>query len=150
MSRRQTSLRALYDRLNARLFDGMLPVYSVRRAKCLRNTEYCDGFCEPSRKLIVLQSGMSRNKERRVLLHEMCHVAALGGAHGPQFEAQLRRLVARGERWARAEIRLYRESRWVPILDELERLDERWSRALSLRQKRVLVSRAEYLVSRLK
>lgn len=42
---------------------------------------------------------------RPTLLHEMCHIGALG--HGRLFRAKLRRLARRGERWAQEERAYY-------------------------------------------
>jgi hypothetical protein len=56
--------------------------------------------------------------ERRVLLHEMCHVAtedealSRGLGHGPEWRAEMYRLAReRGESWAEREAQRYERPR---------------------------------------
>lgn len=109
-----TDLDALFDRLNAGLFDGRLPKYRV--CTCTpRNGER--GFIDENARTIWICTSQDL---RETLLHEMCHIGALG--HGRPFRNRLRHLIRRGETWAQAERAYYvraelgmRADRWISL-----------------------------------
>jgi len=94
-----TDLDALFDHLNANLFDGRLPKYRVRRCTP-RNEER--GFIEEEARTIWI---CTPREVRETLLHEMCHIGTAG--HRRAFRAQLRHLARQGERWAQTERAYY-------------------------------------------
>ena len=94
-----TDLDALFDHLNADLFDGRLPKYRVRR--CAPRTGE-RGFIEDEARTIWI---CAPRETRETLLHEMCHIGTPG--HGRRFRAKLRHLARRGETWAQAERAYY-------------------------------------------
>ncbi len=94
-----TDLDALFDRLNADLFDGRLPKYRVRR--CAPRTGE-RGFIEEEARTIWI---CTPREVRETLLHEMCHIGTVG--HGRAFRARLRHLARQGERWAQTERAYY-------------------------------------------
>ena len=94
-----TDLDALFDRLNAGLFEGLLPKYRVQ--KCTpRNGER--GFIDEEARTIWICTSQDL---RETLLHEMCHIGALG--HGRPFRNRLKLLAHRGETWAQVERAYY-------------------------------------------
>jgi hypothetical protein len=92
-------LDALFDRLNADLFDGRLPKYRVRRCTP-RNEER--GLIEEEARTIWI---CTTREVRETLLHEMCRIGIVG--HRRAFRARLRRLARQGEKWAQAERAYY-------------------------------------------
>lgn len=112
-ARNAGTLEGLYDELNVELFRGKLPRAVVRwvpweKIGPYHGTTHVFSALGPS---IWVNEGMPGvvprprgAKLRRILLHEMCHVAAPGsGDYEKKFLAQLKRLAARGERWAERE-----------------------------------------------
>jgi hypothetical protein len=119
-------LRPLFQQFNSHFFSNRLPEYEVRvealiAGKTLilfRDGKYhrlpegndLHGLCLAEEQRIYIDSRCSElNDEfvREVLLHEMCHASIWQNAsgvpsdsHGPEFIAELRRLVAVGEAWA--------------------------------------------------
>jgi len=94
-----TDLDALFDRLNAGLFEGLLPKYRVQ--KCTpRNGER--GFIAEEALTIWICTSQDL---RETLLHEMCHIGTAG--HRRAFRARLRHLARQGERWAQTERAYY-------------------------------------------
>ena len=94
-----TDLDALFDRLNADLFDGRLPKYRVRR--CAPRTGE-RGFIEEEARTIWI---CTPREVRETLLHEMCHIGTPG--HGRRFRAKLKQLARSGEKWAEEERACY-------------------------------------------
>ncbi len=94
-----TDLDALFDHLNADLFDGRLPKYRVRR--CTPRTGE-RGFIQEEARTIWI---CTPRQIRETLLHEMCHIGTAG--HGRAFRARLRHLARQGERWAQTERAYY-------------------------------------------
>ena len=94
-----TDLDALFDHLNADLFDGRLPKCRVRRCTP-RNGER--GFIDEKARTIWICTSQD---PRETLLHEMCHIGTPG--HGRRFRTKLRHLAQRGETWAQAERAYY-------------------------------------------
>jgi hypothetical protein len=108
------NLTALYNVLNRTHFQGALPRYRVRREPLPPGPREPGasveaGHCWSNRALIVIGYGLSPRQERRILLHEMAHVATLESLqpHGPAFQRELLRLADLGERWARQEAGAY-------------------------------------------
>jgi len=95
-----------FDELNRAFFRGRLPRYRVRRCsqrtmRALLHASGCDcqGHCDDERRLISIVKGLSPSDERRVLLHEMCHIGT-PGAHGKPWQRKMARLAQFGEGWA--------------------------------------------------
>jgi hypothetical protein len=152
LHRRGPPIQGLFDQLNVEFFDGRIAPCAVRRAHHLARTHGCDGLFEPHRRQILIQSGLSPQSERRVLLHEMCHARLSSHhGHGRPFLAQLRRLGRRGERWALREAERYVRDPWLHIIDSLDSLDYHWHRLPSSASNRrqSLLKRAERLLARL-
>ena len=84
-----TDLDALFDHLNADLFDGRLPKCQVRR--CAPRTGE-RGFIQGETRTIWI---CTPRETRETLLHEMCHMGTPG--HGRRFRTKLRHLARRGE-----------------------------------------------------
>jgi len=106
-----TDLDALFDRLNADLFDGRLPKYRVRR--CAPRTGE-RGFIEEEARTIWI---CTPREVRETLLHEMCHIGTPG--HGRRFRAKLKQLARSGEKWAEEERACY-------LRAELSMTTEHW------------------------
>jgi hypothetical protein len=139
--------------LNTEFFDGRIAPCAVRRSFVLARAHGCDGWYEPAHHRIVIQSGLSLQTERRVLIHEMCHarLPAYRG-HGGPFLDQLRRLARRGERWALDEADWYVHDPWLRIVDELDDLDHQWHAlppSASLQWRASLLARADRLLEKL-
>jgi len=149
---RRIPLQRLFDQLNAEFFDGLIAPCAVRRAPHLARTHGCDGFFEPQRRNILVQSGLHPQSERRVLLHEMCHARlSRHHGHGRPFLAQLRRLGQRGERWALREADRYVHDPWLQLIDGLDNLDYHWHRLppSAAARRQLLLKKAEKLLARL-
>ena|SRR6266446_2936686 len=108
--KQQGNLTTLYNGLNRTHFHNALPRYRVRREpmKPLDSgpaNAFEAGHCWSHQHLIVIGYGLSPHQERRVLLHEMAHVATPENlpVHDRAFQLELRRLADLGERWARQE-----------------------------------------------
>ena len=95
----ESDLDALFDEMNASLFEERLPKYRVRWC-APTNGEH--GFIDNEARTIWI---CNPSDLRKTLLHEMCHIGTVG--HGRLFRAKLRRLARRGERWAQAERAYY-------------------------------------------
>jgi len=150
---RRTVLERLFDDLNTNLFDGRIAPCAVRRASYLARRHGCDGLYEPSRRQILIQTGLSPHIERRVLIHEMCHAKLPADyGHGSAFLSELRRLARRGEAWATREAQRYATDPWLRIVDALDHLDYEWHalpRSASTRARSLILARAERLLARL-
>lgn len=97
-------LRALFDDLNRRDFDGELPRRSIQ--KSLRGAP--DAFYDPFTETIRLAVGLKGEHLRRALLHAMIHLKT-GGAHDDCFFRELRRIALLGEPAAKLECAMYDE-----------------------------------------
>jgi len=106
MKRRRRGLNGLFDELNERYFEGCLPRYRVSIVKDLGGK---DGEYIPERRLIRIGRGHDGETIRKILLHEMCHVAT-GPSHGKRFIGCLLRLAEQGERWAEEEAEKIQET----------------------------------------
>ena len=152
-SRSRTVLERLFDHLNSELFNGRIAACAVRRAPYLARLYGCDGLYEPSRHRILIQSGLSRAMERRVLIHEMCHASLpTHHGHGRPFLAELRRVGRRGEHWALREATRYATDPWLTVVDALDDLDHQWHalpRSAPSRSRAAILTRAERLLARL-
>jgi hypothetical protein len=105
--RMDTGLDQLFDRLNRDFFERRLAKHRVR-TRISRSGER--GFLDEAGQTIWICAGADL---RSTLLHEMCHIGTPG--HGRAFRAKLKRLAARGERWAHAERAYYlRKERGIP------------------------------------
>ncbi len=91
----QRRLQRLYDRYNAKYWDGALPTHAVVLGPC-----DALGRCDPRRKLVTIDAAIHRSDRavRSTLLHEMCHVATGQGGHDSHFLEELERLLADGAR----------------------------------------------------
>jgi len=150
---RRTALERLFDDLNTELFDGRIAQCAVRRASYLARRHGCDGLYAPSRRQILIQTGLSAPTERRVLIHEMCHAKLSADfGHGSAFLSELRRLGRRGETWAFREAARYANDPWLRVVDALDDLDHQWHalpRSASTRARSLIIDRAERLLARL-
>jgi hypothetical protein len=100
---KKTEPSALYDELNARHWAGRLP-----RCRVLRRARLTAlGTYRRATRTIVLLTSLAADRLRRVMLHEMCHVATHDehDPHGARWLAELARLAAAGEPLAREEAR---------------------------------------------
>jgi hypothetical protein len=142
---RRRPLRGLYQTLNRDYFENRLPAYRVVRHSFeapRRTTRFYAGevvpvarlhpdlcalnmgLCDSATRTIYIWDQLDPDGERRVLLHEMCHVAARRGGHGPAFLAQLQRLAERGETWAATQHQRYAEI-WQRVGAEVGEEEER-------------------------
>jgi hypothetical protein len=119
---RKQSLTALYDALNSQFFDGRLPRYRVRRRTPRWYGEL--GECDDGSRTIFVAPNLNAEEERRVLLHEMCHIETPG--HGARFRTKLKRLARMGEKWAESERLQYEEACRValPLTAEIKHIIE--------------------------
>jgi len=120
------NLAALFDELNRSHFAGRLGGYVVRRSPITPASiePFISGPPEvhrlattfPQSRQIVIAGVLNVRPvvERRVLLHEMCHVAAedealfRGEHHGPEWRSEMYRLAREhGEAWAADEAKRY-------------------------------------------
>ncbi len=112
-------LQRLYDELNRQFFHGRLPRYRVAFTTFYGSRQR--GRCVSKRRLILVRRGLDGEELRRVLLHEMCHIGALG--HGQRWQSKLRSLAEQGESWADEEAKRYAEGpTWNRLMVNL-RLD---------------------------
>jgi SprT-like family protein len=107
-----TRLEKLFDELNAKLFDGVLPQTIWLREQAQRYGVLAQ--CNRWGTEIVIAPSLSRASERRALVHEMVHsYLALCGhrsaEHGPKFQKELRRIAKLAEPWAEREARRSKE-----------------------------------------
>ena len=105
---------SIFDDLNEELWDGELPRALVALAKTRKEIE---GQFVPGLALILIDRNLADDEERliRVLLHEMCHYAAVlrhgvkpRTPHGREWQEEMLRLADMGERWAEEEAEGYR------------------------------------------
>lgn len=92
----RTSVSQLFDEYNRRYWRGRLPRYRVIRRALPPDLL---GRCSDARRTILLQKDLEPERMRLTLLHEMCHIGAVGPGfdHGPRFLRKVRRLVQLGE-----------------------------------------------------
>ena len=106
---RRRALQALFAEYNVRYFGGRLPRYRIslarRHDRAGLGTRH-GGECFPRTKIIFVAPGMPEETQRRVLLHEMCHIGCL--YHGQRWQAKMRRLAELGEPWAAEQAEEYR------------------------------------------
>jgi SprT-like family protein len=152
-AQRRTDLERLFDHLNAHFFDDRIAPLAVRRSNLLVRLHGCDGLYERGHDRIVIQSGLSSQTERRVLIHEMCHARLPSHhGHGRPFLAQLHRLARRGERWALDEAERYLHDPWLRLVDALDGLDHQWhalTPSASRRSRAAILARADRLLAKL-
>jgi hypothetical protein len=115
------SLQPLFDELNKLHFHGKLPRYRVRRRPVPADFNKLLGArvgltIHELKRIRILSSVTEESALRRIMLHEMCHVACPDGPriHGPCFMACLRR-VAQVEPILATELADYDESLPVPL-----------------------------------
>jgi len=77
-----------------------------------------EGFCDDERKTLFISSGLDPEHQRRVLLHEMCHIGTRG--HGKPFLRKLTRLAQLGESWAEDQRKLYEETIEPPLTAQVK------------------------------
>jgi len=115
----------LFKELSQSHFGGRLGGYTVRRlphnSKLLAPSAQEPGrqrvgrTCWQTRRIMIagfLRVMKGPERERRVLLHEMCHVATEyeEPGHGPKWRAEMRRLAREhGESWAAKESQRYKD-----------------------------------------
>ena len=150
---RRTPLEQLFDYLNTEFFDGRIAPCAVRRSAILVRIHGCDGLYEPPRHRILIQSGLSPQTERQVLMHEMCHARLPDyRGHGRPFREQLRHLARRGDRWALDDARCYAHDRWLRVIDALDDLDHEWHAlppAASAHWRDAILAKADRLLAKL-
>jgi hypothetical protein len=100
------SLSELFDEYNERFWDGRLPEYSIKVVDS--DIPAWGGECVSKSRTILMRRGLSDKENRRVLLHEMCHIRTYH--HGKKFIAQLKHLAELGETWANEEIEMYQNA----------------------------------------
>lgn len=91
-------LQALFREYRRRYFGGRLPRYQITMARRHINGPGHHGECLTASKRLFVNPGLADEQQRRVLLHEMCHIGC--PSHGAKFTARLRRLAELGEGWA--------------------------------------------------
>jgi hypothetical protein len=107
-------LDRLFDQYNGQFWNGRKPRYRVRYARLPS-----DGFCDVARRTILVQRGLTGQRLRRVLLHEMCHIGC--PHHGARFQARLLRLAEQGEAWAIHEVEALRQTQpWNAMMRDLK------------------------------
>jgi hypothetical protein len=91
----------MYDRLNESHFQGRLPRYGIRTNGGPK--DYW-GLCDNKKKTIYLATEIlsDREKTRRIMLHEMCHVGI--PYHAGRWTTRMRKLEGQGESWIKAEL----------------------------------------------
>lgn len=99
-------LSELFDEFNQQFFGGRKPKYRVVFSNA-RDFGHFQGKCSQKRRLIQLRNGLSGDKLRQTLLHEMCHIGCTH--HGKKFQARLQKLAEQGEVWALKEVEMYRD-----------------------------------------
>ncbi len=97
-------LTRLFERYNKRFWSGKLPTYRV-----VVTTSRTGGLCDRRKRQILMnvESFRSDSEIRRMLLHEMAHIIALG--HGKLFQRELERLIRAGAMTLHTELKAYRD-----------------------------------------
>lgn len=70
-------LRARFDELNTRYFQGKVPRYTIRVVRVSSRKGEC-GFCNKRRRIIKVLYGQSDEEAIGTLLHEMAHAVSTG------------------------------------------------------------------------
>jgi len=130
----------LYDSLNDRLFDGLLPFdYQIEFLPAGGRLSPDDGDecgeCDNIAQIIYLTEPLKDRPEplRRMLIHEMVHVAE-GLEHNEAFFGRLIDIAERGEEWAWDEARDYHPCQVRKTIHEWRNLHLKIRREGDLRQ----------------
>lgn len=98
MQMTRARLQTLFREYARRYFGERLPRYQITMARRHINGPGHRGECLTASKRLFVNPGLADEQQRRVLLHEMCHIGC--PSHGAKFTARLRRLAELGEAWA--------------------------------------------------
>ena len=123
----EKSLQALLENFNLEFFDGKLAGYKVQIGYALMNHPDDGGSCDSDNKIITIVPWLEPQYYRRVLLHEMIHHEISG--HKKDFQTELRRLEAKGEKWAGLEVFRYQYRERLRIIYETIKNKPSWIEA---------------------